>query len=198
MAELKNARRRDTVLLLDPSGSPARTDLGSSAEGALLKRFSRKWQRVRTSAGPRTYLAYERPLRALGVARRRHEPGATVCSVGPALESSAAVNDANDSNLRITVKDIEQTEALETKIREKAGALSRFYDRITSCHVTVESPERRHHKGKLYNVHVLLHVPGEEIVVSREPNEDLYVAIRDAFEAAKRQLQEYVDRRRGR
>jgi ribosomal subunit interface protein len=100
--------------------------------------------------------------------------------------------------VRITVKDIPLSDAVEAKIREKASRLPRYYDRITSCHVTVESPERRHHKGKLYNVHVQLHVPGDEIVITREPSEDLYVAIRDAFEAAKRQLREYAEKRRGR
>jgi ribosomal subunit interface protein len=104
----------------------------------------------------------------------------------------------NDVPLRITLKDIDQTPALETKIREKAGKLGQFYDRIVDLHVTIESPERRHHKGKLYNVHVHLHVPGEELVVTREPSEDLYVALRDAFDAARRQLLDYVDRRRGR
>jgi len=108
------------------------------------------------------------------------------------------MNDATDLPLRIAVKDIPQSEAIEAKIREKAAKLAHFFERITSCDVTVESPERRHHKGKLYNVHVRIHVPGEEIVISREPSEDVYVAIRDAFEVAKRKLDEYAARRRGR
>jgi ribosomal subunit interface protein len=118
------------------------------------------------------------------------------CSVG--WKDAAAMNDATDLPLRITVKDIPQSEAIEAKIREKTAKLAHFFERITSCDVTVESPERRHHKGKLYNVHVRIHVPGEEIVISREPSEDVYVAIRDAFEVAKRKLDEWAERRRGR
>ncbi len=98
--------------------------------------------------------------------------------------------------IRITLKDLPSTDAVEAKLRDKARKLAKYYDRITSCHITVESPERRHHKGKLYNVHVRLRVPGEELIVSREPGEDLYVAIRDAFDAARRQLQDYADRKR--
>jgi ribosomal subunit interface protein len=112
------------------------------------------------------------------------------------MESSAAMSAAEEFPVQITVKDLALSPAVEAKIREKAARLVRYYDRITSCHVTVESPERRHHKGKLYNVHVRLHVPGEELVVSREPDEDLYNAVRDAFEAVKRKLQDYADRRK--
>ena len=108
------------------------------------------------------------------------------------------MNETSEFPVRVAIKDIPQSDAIEAKIREKAGKLGRYCDRLTSCDVTVDSPERRHHKGKLYNVHVRMHVPGEELVVSREPSEDPYVAIRDAFEAAKRQLDEYTARRRGR
>jgi len=111
---------------------------------------------------------------------------------------AAAMSDTSDIPVRIAIKDIPQSEAIEAKIREKASKLGRYSDRLTGCDVTVESPERRHHKGKLYNIHIRMHVPGEELVVSKEPNEDPYVAIRDAFEAAKRRLNEYAARRRGR
>jgi len=94
------------------------------------------------------------------------------------------------------------SEAIESQIREKAGTLERFYEKITNCRVIVEAPHRRHHKGKLYHVRVDIAVPGGELVVKREPSqhashEDIYVAIRDAFEAARRELQDYARRRRG-
>jgi ribosome-associated translation inhibitor RaiA len=65
------------------------------------------------------------------------------------------------------------------------------------CQVFVESPHKHHHKGSLFNVRIRLTVPGSELVVKREPHVDLYVAIRDACNAARRQLQEYVHRQRG-
>lgn len=99
--------------------------------------------------------------------------------------------------LQITARDFELTESIESVIREKADKLETFYDRILGCRVVIETPHRRHHKGILYNVRIYLSVPGAELVVKREPDEDLYVAIRDAFDAARRQLQDYARRQRG-
>ena len=66
----------------------------------------------------------------------------------------------------------------------------------------IESVHRRHHKGNLYHVRIDLRVPGSELVVKRHPaqhaaHEDVYVAIRDAFDDARRELQDYVRKRRG-
>ncbi len=100
-------------------------------------------------------------------------------------------------SLQITSRNMSLSEAAEQTIREKAGKLDQFYDKITSCRVIVECPHRHNHQGVLYNVHILITVPGSEVVVKREPNEDLYVAIRDAFDAARRQLQDLIRRQRG-
>jgi len=104
--------------------------------------------------------------------------------------------------LQITFRNMPPTEAIEANIREKAAKLDRFYDRVTSCRVVVEVPHRRHHKGKLYHVRVDIKVPGWEVVINREPtqhsaHEDVYVSIQEAFDAARRQLQDYVRRHRG-
>jgi ribosomal subunit interface protein len=97
---------------------------------------------------------------------------------------------------------MEPSAAVEAKIRERAAKLDRFYDRIMGCRVVVEAPHRRHHQGKLFHVRVDLTVPGGELAVSREPAghrayEDVYVAIRDAFDAVQRQLEDYARRQRG-
>ena len=104
--------------------------------------------------------------------------------------------------LQITFRDIDQSDAVEARIRERAAQLEKFYDRITSCRVMVEAPHNSRNKGRLYHIRVDITVPGGEIVVRREPkahhaHEDVYVAIRDAFKAAQRQLQDYVRRNRG-
>lgn len=99
--------------------------------------------------------------------------------------------------LQITVRDIELTEAIKKDITEKAEKLDNFYDRIVRCRVAVDSPKRHPHEGKLYNVHIYLTVPGAELAVKRELNEDLYVAIRDAFNAARRKLEDFVSEQRG-
>jgi cold shock CspA family protein/ribosome-associated translation inhibitor RaiA len=104
--------------------------------------------------------------------------------------------------VQITFRDMEPSPAIEAAIREKAGKLEELFDRITSARVLVERPHRRHHEGALFHVRVDLRVPGREIVVSREPaahhaHEDVYVAIRDAFAATKRRLEDYVREMRG-
>lgn len=106
------------------------------------------------------------------------------------------------ADLRVTFRDVPSSPAVEAAVRERAEKLERFHDKITSCHVVVASPHRHQQKGKLYDVRIDLAVPGGEVVVNREPgkqtaHEDVYVAIRDAFEAARRQLQDHSRRRRG-
>lgn len=103
--------------------------------------------------------------------------------------------------LQITLRRLSHSEAVETAVREKVQKLGEFCDDIMSCRVMVELPHRHNHKGKLYHIRIYLTLPHEQIVVKRDPrqhtaHEDIYVAIRDAFDAAKRQLQDYVRRRR--
>lgn len=99
--------------------------------------------------------------------------------------------------LQITLRDMPPSEAVETRIREKAQKLDSFYDRIMSCRVVVESPQRHQHQGKLHSVRIDLGVPGAELVVNRVEHEDIYVAIRDAFNAIGRKLEDYARRQRG-
>ncbi len=99
--------------------------------------------------------------------------------------------------LQITIRGIEHSEALETHIREKADKLDEFFDRIMSCRVVVELPHKHHHQGKHFNVRLDIGVPGSEIAVNRNHAEDVYVALRDAFDAAKRQLEDYARKMRG-
>jgi ribosomal subunit interface protein len=98
---------------------------------------------------------------------------------------------------QITLKNVPHSEAVEAKIRDKMTKLDQFSDRVMSCRVTVEESQRRQHQGKLFSVHIDITVPGKELVVNRVENEDLYVAVRDAFDAAKRQLEEHTRKRRG-
>ena len=100
--------------------------------------------------------------------------------------------------IQITAKDISITPALETAIRKKADKLNQYYDRISSCRVVIEVPQKHKHQGKLYNVRIDITVPGKELVVTRKYDEDIYVAIRDAFDAISRQLEEHSRKRHGR
>jgi cold shock CspA family protein/ribosome-associated translation inhibitor RaiA len=128
--------------------------------------------------------------------------------------------------LKITFRNMDPSPAIEDNVREKAAKLDELYDGITSCRVVVEAPHRHHHKGKAYIVRIDLKVPGGELVINRAPkrlaatkvagsdeprdalaeahepskhgaHEDVYVAIRDAFNAAGRKVQDYTRKRRG-
>lgn len=99
--------------------------------------------------------------------------------------------------LQITGRNLELTEAIESEIRQRAGKLDTFYDRIIRCRVVVESPHRHRHQGKLYEIHIYMTLPGSELIIRRKPREDLYVAIRDSFLAARRRLEDFASLQRG-
>ena len=99
--------------------------------------------------------------------------------------------------LQITIRDIEHSDALENHIRDKAKKLDEFFNRIMSCRVVVEMPHKHHHQGKQFNVRLDISIPGHEIAVNRDHAEDVYVALRDAFDAAKRQLEDQARKMRG-
>ncbi|HAK60394.1 MAG TPA: 30S ribosomal protein S30 [Nitrospiraceae bacterium] len=98
---------------------------------------------------------------------------------------------------QITLRDIPHSEAVETKIAEKIEKLETYYSRIMSCRVAVEASQRRRTQGKLFKVMIDISVPGKELVINRIENEDLYVAIRDAFSAASRKVEEFSRKQRG-
>lgn len=99
--------------------------------------------------------------------------------------------------LQITAPDFPLSAAVEAEIREKAANLDLYYDRILRCRVVVEAPVGHHRHGGPYNVRLDLTVPGAELVVNRQDAEDLPVAIRDAFDAMRRRLEDYVRHQRG-
>jgi ribosome-associated translation inhibitor RaiA len=104
--------------------------------------------------------------------------------------------------VNITFRHMEPSAAVETRIGELAAHLGTFSDRIQSCKVVVDSPHRHHHQGKVFNVKVQLTLPGDDVVVDMERpdragHEDIYVVLRDAFDAARRQLQQRMSTLRG-
>jgi ribosomal subunit interface protein len=107
-----------------------------------------------------------------------------------------------DFPLDISFRNMDPSPAVETRIREKVAKLSRLSNRIIGCSVVVEAPHRHQHKGKLYHVHIDISVPGKDLVVDRakpldQAHEDVYLAVRDAFKAAERQLEDHARRMRG-
>lgn len=107
--------------------------------------------------------------------------------------------------LQITFHGIDHSDAVEERIRTKVSRLETLFDRIISCRVVITTHHRNtsnaHRKGEPYHISIILKVPGDELVVKRDPkethvNEDIVVALRDAFGAMERQVQEYVLRHR--
>lgn len=103
--------------------------------------------------------------------------------------------------LQITFRDMEHSDAVETEIRKKAEKLDQYHDQIISCRVVVEISHKHKHQGNLFHIIIDITIPGGEIVVNKDSHdkhshENAYVAIRDAFDAAKRQLEDRTRRSR--
>ena len=101
----------------------------------------------------------------------------------------------------VTVLGLPNASEIELDVRKHLERLERFYGRITSCRVAVSSPHRHKNQGRLFEVRVELAAPVGDVVVSREVgpepgHEDVHLAIRDAFKAARRRLQDHVRRLR--
>lgn len=122
---------------------------------------------------------------------------------------------------------MEPSEVVEGHIRDAAQRLDVFCDEIMGCRVLVEVPHQHHRKGKQHHVRIDLTVPGAEFVIKRAPklvtdtptrfrkapddvqleesrdlskyavHDEIQLSIRDAFDAARRKLQDYARRRRG-
>lgn len=103
---------------------------------------------------------------------------------------------------QVSFDDLPVDEAVRAAVLDHVAELERFAPRITGCHVTVARPHRRHRVGGLFSVRVDVVVPGAELVVNRDhhgdhAHEDVFVALRDAFDATRRRLADHVRRLRG-
>lgn len=108
-----------------------------------------------------------------------------------------------ETPLEITFRNLDHSDAVEAKVREKVAKLEQVYDRITSCRVMIEALNRQHTKGNLFHVTIEVGVPGKQVIVDRNSgkdpaHEDIYVALRDAFNAARRRLDDHARKRSGR
>jgi ribosomal subunit interface protein len=104
--------------------------------------------------------------------------------------------------LQVAFRHMDASPALEARIRQRAEELEQYCDRITACRVTVESQHRSHRQGNLFQVRIDLVVPRQEIAITRgrdgdHAHEDPYVAVRDAFDALRRRLEDHVREGRG-
>lgn len=114
-----------------------------------------------------------------------------------------------DVPAKIAFHNIEHSDAVETRVRERIARLEQFFPHITSCHVAIEAPHRSPHptpdrasaKPIQYHVRIDVHVPGRNLTVSRNPGADsghydIYVALRDSFDAMERQIEDFARRQK--
>ncbi len=100
--------------------------------------------------------------------------------------------------LQITFRNMAALPSLEPEIRRRADKLGQWTSDVMSCHVVVEAEGNRHRTGHEYRVQISVRVPGEEIAAgSHHLDQDIHRAVRGAFDAADRQLEDHVRRRRG-
>jgi len=105
------------------------------------------------------------------------------------------------SDTQVVFRGIDHSQAVEAAVHKRAEKLERFSDQIQSLRVTLDTPHNNHHKGKVYHVGVEAFLPNHDIVVNHEQHdkhshEDIYVAIRDTFDAVERQIKEFYDKQR--
>lgn len=103
--------------------------------------------------------------------------------------------------LQITFRHMEGSPALENRVRELVTRLEKFSSQILHCHVVIEGPHGHQHQGERFDIRIDMTVPGKQINVQRArpmdaTHQDPYIALRDIFRAARRQLEEYERERR--
>ena len=107
------------------------------------------------------------------------------------------------SDTQVVFRNIEHSDAVESAVYKRLEKLERYCDEIQSLKVTLETPHNNHYKGKVYHVGVEALVPNHDIVVTHDQHdnhshEDIYVAIRDAFNAVERRLKSVYGKQRSR
>ena len=105
--------------------------------------------------------------------------------------------------LEITFQNSEPSEAIRAEVEKHAQRLEKFTDRITSCNVAVIAPQTRHRKGDLFKIDIRIAMPEHKDVIVTKTHADapehehVAVAIKDAFAAAQRQIEDAVREMRG-
>lgn len=100
--------------------------------------------------------------------------------------------------IQITQRGLDLSDQAKERIEELASKLEQYDPRMTSCHVVCEAPNRHQLTGVHYQIRIEMGVPGRTLIVTRQHKEDLNAAIRDAFDAARRELEDAVRMRDGR
>lgn len=106
--------------------------------------------------------------------------------------------------LDIAFHNCQHSDAVEAEIRKHVDRLETRFPQLIGCRVSIEALHQQHRKGNVWDVHIVMSVPGKDLAVSREPHRahenyahpDVHSSIRDAFRAAERQLEAHKERPR--
>ncbi|MDR2212738.1 MAG: HPF/RaiA family ribosome-associated protein [Pseudomonadales bacterium] len=103
------------------------------------------------------------------------------------------------SDTQVLFRGIDHSAAVEEAVHKRVAKLERFSDEIQSLRVILEAPHNNHHKGKVYHVGVEALIPNHDIVITHDQHdkhshEDIYVAVRDAFNALERRLKSVYEK----
>ncbi|MCX6132075.1 MAG: HPF/RaiA family ribosome-associated protein [Proteobacteria bacterium] len=106
------------------------------------------------------------------------------------------------SEVQIEFDGLGPSDAITARIWKHLEHLERLFPRITDARVVVNLAHHHQQKGNIYQIRIELNVPGKRLVVAREPglnhaHKNAYVALRDAFQAMQRMLQDYARMNRG-
>lgn len=96
---------------------------------------------------------------------------------------------------QITFLDFDESDAIWLAVQKRIEKLEHFFGRIVRVEVAISAPHRHRSSDRLYHIQIHIFLPGDDIVINRKPvqneaHRDIYVAIRDSFNAAERLLRE--------
>ena len=126
----------------------------------------------------------------------RDNVDALAASAAEFANRSASEDPMSSTPVEIVFHHVDRSANLELAIREQAAKLEKFADGITNIRVTVDRPHARHQQGTLFEVRVDVRIGATEIVAGRDhgndhSHEDVYIAVADAFAAARRRVQDF-------
>lgn len=106
-----------------------------------------------------------------------------------------------DRPLDIAFHNTERSADVEAEIRQHVDKLAARFPHLVGCRVSVEALHNQHRTGNVFEIHIVLALPGRDLAVSHAPHHakdryahpDVHTSLRDAFRAAEKQLQSFKD-----
>jgi ribosomal subunit interface protein len=105
------------------------------------------------------------------------------------------------NSTQVVFRGLDHSDAVEMAIKKRVEKLSRYKDNIQSLRIILEAPHNHQHKGNVYHVGLEVHIPNHDVSVTNDQHdkhqhEDIYVAIRDSFDALERRLKSITEKER--